>query len=111
MTKPKQTCSRHESAGFATCIRPVQSTAQQEKSDDCQTHAEQALPRSRFAEKQNPGDRHDGGAAGENRGNGREWSAFLKEEEKRDRARADANSGEHRVIETRHAEFLVPAPA
>ena len=42
-------------------------------------------------------------------GNGRQRTASLKKQEERDRAGADANAGEQRVIETSSTEFLIPS--
>ncbi len=84
---------------------------QQEEADNRQDNSGDTRQRCRFAKENDPGDSHDGSAAGENGRNRRQWSAFLKEQKKRNRACADANAGEQRVVEPGHAEFLIPPPA
>ena len=51
------------------------------------------------------------GAAGQDRWNRRERTAFLKKKKERDRPSAYADSGKQRIIEPGCAEFLIPPPA
>ena len=82
--------------------------AQQKQTGDGERNADKSLPRQRFMKKQNPGDRHDRCATGQNCGNRRERPAFLKKKEKRNRSRAHANARNQRIIKTGSAEFLIP---
>src|SRR5438034_787191 len=85
--------------------------AQQKQTSDGEHNADKSLPRQRFMKKQNPGDRHDRRATGQNCGNRRERPAFLKKKEKRNRSRAHANARNQRIIKTGSAEFLIPFSA
>jgi len=58
--------------------------------------------------KQNSGDGHDRRATGQNGGDGRKRTAFLKEQEKCDRAGPDADSGENRIENSLLTRLLIP---
>jgi len=59
--------------------------------------------------KQNADDGHDGRAASKNGRNGGKRTTFLEQQEERDRARADADTGQQRIIKTSSSEFLIPS--
>src|SRR5205085_2868888 len=67
--------------------------------------------RGSFVKKQNPGDRHDGGAAGEDCRHGRKRSPFLKQKKERNCPGSNTDSSENRIVKTGTAEFLIPASA
>jgi hypothetical protein len=83
--------------------------AQQEQTNYGERNADDSPPRRWFVEKQDASDRHDGGAAGQDRRNHGERTTFLEKKEKRDRAGADANAGKQRIIKTNTTEFLIPS--
>src|SRR2546430_16065908 len=82
--------------------------AQQKQTGDGEHNADKSLPRRRFMKKQNPGDRHDRCATGQNCGNKRERPAFLKKKEKRNRSRAHADAGENRIENSLRTRLLIP---
>ena len=83
--------------------------AQQKQTNNRKRNADYSLPRRCFVEKQDAGERHDGGAASKNCRNGGKRTTFLEKKEKRDRAGADANAGKQGIIKTSSAEFLIPS--
>jgi hypothetical protein len=58
--------------------------------------------------KQDADDGHDGRAARKNCRNGGERTTFLEKKKKRDRAGADADTGQQGIIKTSSTEFLIP---
>ena len=60
-------------------------------------------------EKQDACERHDGRAASKNCRNRGERTTLLEKKKKRDRAGADANTGNQGIIETSSTEFLIPS--
>jgi hypothetical protein len=85
--------------------------AQQKQADYGEHDANETLPRKRLVKTQNPSDGHDCSTGRQNAGHRGKRTALLKEQKKRDRAGADADSGEQRIIEARHTKFLTPASA
>jgi hypothetical protein len=59
--------------------------------------------------KHDADDGHDGGATRKNCRNGGKRTTFLEQQEERDRARADADTGQQRIIKTSSSEFLIPS--
>jgi hypothetical protein len=83
--------------------------AQQKQTNDRKRNADYSLPRRCFVEKQDAGERHDGRAASKNCRNGGKRTTFLEKKEKRDRAGADADTGQQGIIKTSPTEFLIPS--
>ena len=69
------------------------------------------MPRQWVSKEKNPNDSHDRGAAGQDRWNRRDRTAFLKKKKERDCPSAYTDTGNQRIIEPGCAEFLIPPPA
>jgi hypothetical protein len=85
------------------------SFAQQKQTNNRKRNADYSLPRRCFVEKQDARERHDGRAASKNCRNGGKRTTFLEKKEKRDRAGANADTGQQGIIKTSPTEFLIPS--
>jgi hypothetical protein len=83
--------------------------AQQKQPNNRKRNADYSLPRRCFVEKQDARESHDGRTASKNCRNGGKRTTFLEKKEKRDRAGADADTGQQGIIEASSTEFLIPS--
>jgi hypothetical protein len=83
--------------------------AQQKQTNDRKRNADDSPPRRWFVEKRDACERHDGRAASKDCWNNGERTTFLKQNEKGDRAGADADAGKQGITKTHSTEFLTPS--